>query len=286
MNLINKSFKDNKTGEIVKIIDSYQNIAITESKERIDATKLMDGRFYTEYVDPKSFFNDSSTYNVFAEKLLNLDTSKMPEDDQSFQVESVSPSISPSSESAVIIGDVVDEVEELKRKYGASLDNSALNKQNEAFAKILGEETQATVNQPQIKTNGTYHQPNEEVQRVEVDDPITTMFKSVKKNVDFSFNYKIEGKLPRYDFIEMMEDSYDISIIEFLAEDMTKKLLSDPLTLKNIIVEEIKKKVYNGKKETKAKTQVDETKEEVVSTETNKPVAKPKTSRKKRTTSQ
>ena len=34
MSLVNKSFKNNQTGEVVRIIDSYQNIAITENKER------------------------------------------------------------------------------------------------------------------------------------------------------------------------------------------------------------------------------------------------------------
>ena len=68
MSLVNKSFKNNQTGEVVRIIDSYQNIAITENKERIDANRLMDNRYYTEYIDPKSFFQNPDTYNLFAEK--------------------------------------------------------------------------------------------------------------------------------------------------------------------------------------------------------------------------
>jgi hypothetical protein len=44
MSLVNKSFKNNQTGEVVRIIDSYQNIAITDSKEKIDANRLMDNR--------------------------------------------------------------------------------------------------------------------------------------------------------------------------------------------------------------------------------------------------
>ena len=52
MNLSNKSFKNNQTGEVVRIVDSYQNIAITDKKERIDANRLMDNRYYTEHIDP------------------------------------------------------------------------------------------------------------------------------------------------------------------------------------------------------------------------------------------
>ena len=68
MNLNNKSFKDNKTGEVIRIVDSYQNIAITDKKERVDASRLLDTRFYTEYIDPKSFFQDNQTYNVWVQK--------------------------------------------------------------------------------------------------------------------------------------------------------------------------------------------------------------------------
>ena len=39
MNLNNKIFKDNRTGEVLKVIDSFENIAILENKTKIDAPK-------------------------------------------------------------------------------------------------------------------------------------------------------------------------------------------------------------------------------------------------------
>ncbi len=285
MNLTNKSFKNNQTGEIVRIVDSYQNIAITEQKERIDSSRLLDNRYYSEYIDPKSFFSDSGTYNVFAEKILNIDLSKVPEDETSFQVDSVTPGVLPATnESAVIISDDYDEVEELKRKYGATLDMSAINKQNEAFSKILEEESPTIVvnGQQQVQTSVTYTQPDV-VQRIEVDDPIITMFKNVKRGVDFSLNLNVDGKIPRYDFIEMMEDSYETSLIDFLAEEMTRKVLSNPGLIKDKIIEEIKSRVYSNKNTTikeEIKTVAkEEVKEEV--TEEIKPV-KPKVTRTKK----
>jgi 3-methyladenine DNA glycosylase Tag len=38
----------------------------------------------------------------------------------------------------------------------------------------------------------------------------------------------------------MMEDSYEISIIEFLADEFTEKLLNDPSIIRNQIINEIK----------------------------------------------
>jgi hypothetical protein len=59
--------------------------------------------------------------------------------------------------------------------------------------------------------------PVSKVYQPPVEDPIITMFKNCKRNKDFKISLDIEDKIPRPDFIEMMEDSYTTSIIEFLA---------------------------------------------------------------------
>ena len=260
MSLLNKSFKNNQTGEVVRIIDSYQNIAVTEKKERIDANRLLDSKYFTEYIDPKSFFQDTSTYNLFAEKIKNVDLSKIPDDDSSFNGNSINmPSINgfnPSTdESAVVMYDPEDEKAELMRKYGAT-DTSALTKQNQAFSKILGDDAGEVVQvnvdrtppvNQQVQTSQPLPQP-EVNQRVNFEDPIITMFKNAKKNVDFSIDLKVEGKIPRIDFIEMMEDSYEISIIEFLADEFTNDLLKNPSKLKMKIISELKKTFYPNQK--------------------------------------
>jgi hypothetical protein len=258
MSLVNKSFKNNQTGEVIRIIDSYQNIAITDKKERIDAGRLMDNRYYTEEIDPKSFFQNESTYNLFAEKIRNVDLSKVPVDrENSIGGDSISlPStdgFNPTTiESAVIMYDPEDEKAELMRKYGA-IDTSAQLKQQQAFSKLLGEDDGGEVVQVNVDRQSAVSQPQpiqqaqpqqEVVQRVNFEDPIITMFKNAKRNVDFSVDLKVEGKIPRIDFIEMMEDSYEISIIEFLADEFTNDLLRNPNKLKMKVIEEIKKKVY------------------------------------------
>ena len=273
MNLSNKSFKNNQTGEVVRIVDSYQNIAITDKKERIDANRLMDNRYYTEYIDPKSFFQNESTYNLFAEKIKNVDLSKIPEDKNSSLITGdtfnmpTTDGFNPSSnESAVVMYDPEDEKAELMRKYGAT-DTSAQIKQQQAFSKLLGEDDGGEVVQVNADRPVSIAQPiqnqQEVVQRVNFEDPIITMFKNAKRNVDFSVTLKIEGKIPRIDFIEMMEDSYETSIIEFLADEFTNDLLQNPTKLKMKVIEEIKKKVY-PKTTSKTEVSVVESKEEPV----------------------
>lgn len=285
MNLGNKSFKNTQTGEIVRIKDSYQNIAITETNERIDANRLLDNRFFTEYVDPKSFFTNDATYNLFAEKIKNVDLSKIPEDrDSSFNVSIPTDTLyPPSNESAVVAYDPEEEKAELMRKYGA-IDNSNLQRQQEAFSKILdddgGEVMQVNADRPQTNVEPSpKREVVENVQRISVEDPIITMFRNAKKNVEFSFDLKVEGKIPRLDFIEMMEDSYEISMIEFLAEEFTNDLLDNPAKLKMKIINEIKRMVYPNQKIEEPIEVKEEVKEEVKVEVIEEEIKKPRTTR-------
>jgi len=256
MSLVNKSFKNNQTGEIVKIIDSYQNIAITDGKEKIDSSRLLDSRYYTEYIDPKSFFQQSSSYDLFAEKIRSVDLSKVPMDNDiptSVNIPRNDEFQPSTNESAVVMYDPEEEKKELMRKYGAVDVQSAQERQKEAFARIINDDpeveptTQVTQTPPtnQVEVKREFSKPVEELKTLE--DPILTMFRGAKKNVNFSVNLKIDGKIPRLDFIEMMEDTYEKSIIEFLADEFTNELIKSPHELKKLIISEIKNKVYGDK---------------------------------------
>jgi hypothetical protein len=159
-----------------------------------------------------------------------------------------------------------DEKAALAAKYGiVSPPVESLQRQNEAFARILGEESEAEL--PQVPQ---YQQPVQEqvtrvevnreekeefsreyvqpVQRVEVEDPIIKMFKGVKRIVEFNINLDIKNKIPRLDFIEMMEDSYETSIIDFLADEFTNEILKNPATIKDMIKSKINTLVYGEDK--------------------------------------
>jgi hypothetical protein len=180
-------------------------------------------------------------------------------------------------EPAVLLSDPELEKEELMRKY--NIQNNPINeaqRQLEKFQQLLGEETTEPVQRVEVNRDESGEpvqrvevnrdESGEPVQRVEVnnvqqvevrrevvqpkvEDPIITMFRNVKRNTDFKISLDIENKIPRYDFIEMMEDSYNTSIIDFLANEFTNNLLENPDIIKNKIKEEIERLVY--KKESK-----------------------------------
>ena len=249
-NLANKTFRDLKTNELAKVIDSFDNIAVLEGGGKAEVSKLLNTNLYSEYIDPSNFFNTQGAYDSLSDKIKNIDTSKIKDDPQDLAAR-IGGEVNPASnESAIVYTSEEDEKAELARKYGVSIDNqTSTQRQNEAFAKILGDEAAeelpktVVVNQPQA-VNTEYVAP---VQRVEVNDPIISMFKNVKRGVDFKMNVEISNKIPRLDFIEMMEDSYEISIIDYLAEEFTNNLLRNPEKIKQMISDRIKNVVYGGK---------------------------------------
>lgn len=266
MSLANKSFKNNLTGEVVTVIDSFENIAILENKQKLNVSQLMNPALYTEEIDPMSFFNNQGAYNILAEKIKSIPQDQIGDDNGEINVSGVNridvPRGIDQEESLITMSSEEDEKAALAAKYGiVSPPVESLQRQNEAFAKILGEESEAEL--PRVPQ---YQQPAQEVvqrvevnreekveyvqpvQRIEVEDPIIKMFKGVKRIVEFNINLDIKNKIPRLDFIEMMEDSYETSIIDFLADEFTNELLKNPTTIKDMIKSKIRTLVYGEDK--------------------------------------
>ncbi len=213
----------------------------------------MDKRLFEEQVDPASFFKNDSLINSFAEQI-----KKIPLDDWNNRIPSNEMGYNESSkplidDSAVIPYDPEIEKQELLRKaqtvYGMGNPNTAMQRQLEMVKDILDEDDEINqitniVNTP---SNQNYNKqsPQENIQQETKQstqmDPILEMFKNVKRNTSFKIEFTVENKIPRVDFIEMMEDSYNTSIIEFLAQEFTDEILKDP----SIIKERIKKKLMD-----------------------------------------
>ena len=272
MDFLNKTYKNRITGDTFTIIDVYQNVAITSNKEKINTVLLNNDKLFIpvgfsgassngfmnesvsrnplkeDVIEPSKFFDNQGTYNVFAEKIKSLPLDNIPYDNSmSSKIENNFPN---NNESAIIMSDPEDEIAELKRKYGASSVDSSIKRQIDTFDRILNPEKENTdeensvVQNREVSREMSTEVKREDVepmvQRIEIQDPIISMFKNVKRNLDFKINLKIDGKIPRLDFIEMMEDSYDVSMIEYLAEEFTNNLLMDPSFIRNKIIDEIK----------------------------------------------
>lgn len=269
MSLSNRSFRDNRTGEVLKVVDTYENIAILENKAsvktKIDTRRLMDPNMFTEEIDPSKFMDTRPAYNSIFEEIKKLPTSNIPDDNGEIKptVQMDSRYVPPvEDDSAVIYTSIEDEKEELARKYGVNTSPvDAVSRQNEAFARIL-EDSPEAAEIPAAPAPVEYR--NEEpVQRIDVNreerqvlvsdgrpeiDPVVTMFKGIKRSVDFTLDIKLENKIPKIEFIELMEDSYERSLIDYLAEEFANELMKNPEALKKNISEKIREMVYGKPK--------------------------------------
>jgi hypothetical protein len=292
INLRDKSFKNNLTGEIVKVLDSFEDIAILEDKSRVDARHLVNPGLFTEVsshaiqpfnesyfnpieveeVKPENFFSNQGAYNSLADKIKNIPQHLIKDDPNAGQAfvriedPDGNPTTTafdnavrvPTNESAIIQVNPEDERAALAAKYGVVNPAESINKQNEAFAKLLGEDTPpdeevqvVEVNREEVtQVPSLNNEDNEQIKVVQpvVEDPIIRMFKGVKRSLDFNVSIDIDNKIPRVDFIEMMEDSYETSIIDFLADEFTNNIVSNPEMIKEMIKVKINEVVY-GKKE-------------------------------------
>lgn len=289
MNLADRKFKNNLTGEVSTVIDSFENIAILNDNSKASVTMLLNENLYTEIgshanitntnkisndeVDVTNFFQNQNAYNSLANRIKNIPIEQMGNntindvsvnDEMNIIPQSNIQNFIPYEESIIEETTEEDAKEELAKKYGIiSTDIESMNKQKEAFSKFLDEEDLPVI--PEVKDRILTHDFHEKIQRIEVKrpqeeetdihknekefvenifDPIIKMFQGVKRNLNLDFNIEISEKIPRLDFIEMMEDSYETSIIDFLSNEFAEKLLKDPEIIKSLIKEKIMKMVY------------------------------------------
>lgn len=269
MNIIGKQYLSSQTGKshIVKNI-SEDNVVFLDG-QTVKIQYLFNPSYYNEIpnkpyserIDPESFFarGEQAAASLFVNgirKISNDVVENMPGDPggnkHNYTID---------NSSAVVPYDEEYEKELLAEKYNLNTTDiratQAANKQVEAFSRLLNEDEAASfkknVPPPIYKSENdretsiivdsavevkTHYTQNNNASAHE--DPIIVMFKKAKRKTDFKILLEVENKIPVIDFIELMEETYeDNSIIEYLADEFTDKILSDRSFIKNKIVEEL-----------------------------------------------
>jgi hypothetical protein len=232
-------------------------------------------------IDPNSFFSQRNPLFEQISSIPNDFIEKLPTDNlqrnNNYPVD---------NSSAVVQYDPEREKEELARKYNVKSNavvedaKEQANRQNSKFmsdpklAKMFEEEgmsfnqmqqgqAQVQMTQPAVQQHTAPPENYKEIyspssrqidpvvetknsSQYEYIDPLISMFKKTKRNTDFKISILLEKKIPRLDTIEMLEDSYETSIIEYLAEEFTQQLLSNPNIIKQKIMDELQDMLDNN----------------------------------------
>lgn len=297
MQYINKKFTDLRSNQVVKVIDQFEDILIFDDKRKVKANELLNSNVYQEYIDPEEFFRRDTIVNPFrilADKIRNSTEQKNLERSTEFE-NNIGTNTTVGHEDITIPYDEEEEKRILIEKAKKIFEKNAQEEARKQRTKIenimrdrndmlqedpmsMGQESNLSfsndLNNIQKLSNDNRFMRTEEdnsngtfvaTKITSSDDPIIQMFRNVKRNTDLNFTIKLSNKIPRLDFIEMMEDSYNTSIIDFLAEEFTNTILQNPDRIKDKIMNEIKSLVKDNmeKKEMErsSKSVVEPTKE-------------------------
>jgi hypothetical protein len=226
---------------------------------------------YIDKVDPNQFFNQRNPLYEQLNSIPNEVLNNLPFEPESNYGADFRPA---TNNSAVIQDDPELEKEMIARKYAhlGVNKNEAIQKQKSSFGDLL-EEDNTPVVQPYRQPIQPVQQPinTQPVNYIEENratttqiepvmeakqnpynqtyiDPLISMFRKTKRNTEFKMTIDLEKKIPRLDTIEMLEDSYETSIIEYLAQEFTNEILSNPNLIRDKIIEELKSMLEGNEK--------------------------------------
>lgn len=233
--MIGKQFQSLKTQEVVKIDQMFENIAILDNGERVSVQRLLDKNYFEEFIDPKAFLSQSAV-DIIANKIKSIPDevlSRLPDAKESeVRISGLEGFGNVSSESAVILSDPEEEKRLLLQKYANVPPRPTPPPiPNRSLQDLLDDEPFEAPRQ--IAVQQREPEPPKE-------SPQMLMFRGVKRSYPINFTINLDTNIPRLDFIEMMEDSYEYSIIDWLSEDITNQIFSDRERVKSDIKDQIK----------------------------------------------
>lgn len=237
--MIGKRFQSLKTQDVVKIDQMFENIAILDNGDRVSVQRLLDKNYFEEFIDPKEFLSQSAV-DIIASKIKSIPDdvlSRLPDEKESqVTISGIDGFSSVSNESAVMLSDPEEEKRLLLQKYSNVSQRPLPPVTNKTLQDFLDDEPIETPRQ--IAVQQREPEPPKE-------SPQMLMFKGVKRSYPINFTINLDTNIPRLDFIEMMEDSYEYSIIDWLSEDITNQIFSDRERVKSDIKEQIKGALEN-----------------------------------------
>jgi hypothetical protein len=250
----NKKFKDLVNNRVVNVTDQFEDIVILDGKSKIKFNQLMNPKLFEEVIDPGSFLQNETFISTFVNQLKSIPLddfkNRIPAEEMGFNE---SFNMNPVEEDVTLPYDPEVEKEKILKKYQnlykKNSPNTETEKQWDSIKDLIDNGDETSEYPKKSFEENVPQQPPKEIIKQEIKtqitmDPILEMFKNVKRNTNFKIEFTVENKIPRIDFIEMMEDSYNTSIIDFLSQEFTDEIVKDPSKIKDKIKSKLMDLVY------------------------------------------
>lgn len=234
-----KKFTSNQTGDLVTIIDIYDNIAILDNGDRVSTRRLLDTNFYDSVIDPSEFL--SSGLDIIQREISSIPQSQLEnlprERDIDFSLEDTSFRSNLMEDSAIVITDIETEKRELLNRAIKNSSQSNHTPPRTTLSELLDDYP----DQDEIQTQSSVKSLSSHPPTPPAPSARDLMFSGVKKIHPIKLSIEVESLIPKPDFIKMMEESYEHSIIEYLSDEISQKIFEDPSIIKNAIKDQIRK---------------------------------------------
>lgn len=237
-------YVDKLTGEQVQIVNENDTFYVLDNTVSIKKDVFFK-RFEKNSgtIDANTFFSANSTNDPLlnvAQQLLHMDTTKISDVSAPPTVKFV--------EKPMVLAD-------------SSMSQSTIKQQQmEAPIQLSKEEREAMLEQfrntmegakvPIVQQKYNNYDDDDEILlngasnvipiQKEIVNPLETMFKMFKNNYTVELKLNFEEKIPNPQFIGMVQENVEADAIEYYANLISKKILSDPKILKDEIYKQLK----------------------------------------------
>lgn len=283
--IIGKQFENKSNGSVIKVVSIEGNIAILENSERISVERLLDRNHYGEYhaMSINESVGLNTGENLLHSKLfaqiqgLSNDDINRANDIGGTTIENgayVNPVESHSEAMRKLKGDNVyddssveaRELVEKSKKDQLELERKMRNQASKIAQTIDGieEEVSIPVNRNlegakvegvdkretsvrMIEDVGTYVPNNTQPINNQPIKQVNPMFTKMKRTKKVSLKIDIDEMMPSKDFLKMLEEGFEDSVLDYLTEEIAGKVLSD-VSIKSQIKDKLHEYVYGKTK--------------------------------------
>jgi hypothetical protein len=238
-------YVDKSTGEQVKIVNENDTFYVLDNTVSIKKDVFFK-RFEKDsgIVDANSFFNTkpiNDPLSNVAQQLLNMDTTKISDVQSPPSVKFIEKPLvladSSMSQSTIKQPQMEAPIQLTKEQKDAMLEQFR-NTMEGAKVPIVQQKYNNYDEDDDILLNGVNN--NVVAIQKETVNPLDTMFKMFKNNYTVELKLKFEEKIPNPQFIGMVQENVEADAIEYYANLISKKILSDPNILKDEIYKQLK----------------------------------------------
>jgi hypothetical protein len=265
-NLKGRAYIDLTTNAVVTVVDEFKNVVTLNDQRNMRRDRLEDPAYFrphdqllTETTNmytnndevPLNMFDVGSALNQALRSQINtIDTHGVQDTgDQSRPHTNITILDSPFDKGAPIIAPQTMDVDAYINQQAQLSREQAMKQMGGGAINPYPNET-VTEGYPQQPYYSTEQQQPRQVE----EDPIVKMFNKTKRNTPFKVELPFEDKLPSAEFMRLMEDSYEESIVEHFTNVFFKKIMEDPTVFKDRIRDEIKIAIYGSIKPKKTPT--------------------------------